>query len=57
MSRRTGELVAVFVSEILCHLNNMVYHLSQLSIDCRRRRSKVQQSVMLAVAAHELVAG
>lgn len=55
MSRRTGEPVAVSVSEILCHLKNKVSHLSQLSIDYRHRRSKVQPSVVLAVAARELV--
>lgn len=55
MSRLTRELVAVSVSETVCHLKSMVYHLSQLSIDYRRRRSKVQSSVVLAVAALELV--
>ena len=55
MSRLTRELVAVSVSATVCHLKSMVYHLSQLSIDYRRRRSKVQSSVVLAVAALELV--
>ena len=55
MSKRTSEPVAVSVSEILFHLKSRVSHLSQLSIDCRHRRSKVQPSVVLAVAARELV--
>jgi hypothetical protein len=55
MSRQMRELVAVSVSSIVRHLKSRVYHLSQLSIDYRRRRSKVQPSVMLTVAALELV--
>ena len=55
MSKRTGELVAVSESDIVCHLKSRVSHHSQLSIDYRRRLSKVQPSVVSEVVGLELV--